>query len=234
MSPTSIFSRERRSSVDRDAFAPEGVFEPEQRHPFADVLHDDVRRERRRDDRPRQHLVRHDRGDHVRVAFGIEGLVANASNHEAHLGRALVAEFVRILEAVAHHLPIGNKLFEMGVRKLDTLFLKRELLEVVATGATIAGAAASPLAISRRPVIGLLLIALRNAQRAGQRVELTQFRFELDPKLLLVIRALRLRDKDAALEKLQLYAQSLVRRSQVVALLLQVRDALGGDGIAFG
>ena len=67
---------------------------------------------------------------------------------------------------------------------------------------------------------------LCNAERSGQCVELAQLQLVLEAQLLLVVGALGLRDEQATREQLKLLAQTLVRRAQVVALLLEVRDSL--------
>jgi hypothetical protein len=70
---------------------------------------------------------------------------------------------------------------------------------------------------------------LGEAQRAGERVELAQLVLVLEAQLHLVIGALGLGDEDLALPKVELDAQALVRRAQILALLLEQRDPLHCD-----
>ena len=72
----------------------------------------------------------------------------------------------------------------------------------------------------------LALDVLGQAERTGQRVELAELLLVLEAQLLLVVGALGLGDEDLALPKLQLQPQPLVRRTQILALLLELRDAL--------
>ena len=74
----------------------------------ADVLHDDVRRERRRRNRPGQHLGRHRRRDAVGVAFGVDRLVPDARDHDPNLARAPVRKFAGFFEPMALDFPFGS------------------------------------------------------------------------------------------------------------------------------
>jgi hypothetical protein len=82
------------------------------------------------------------------------------------------------------------------------------------------------LAVTCERFARLRLDVLGQAERAGQRVELAQLVLVLEAQLLLLVGALDLGDEGPPLPKLQLQAQPLVRRAQILALVLVLCDAL--------
>ena len=115
------------SAVNPNAVASERIFDPKQRHAFADVLHDDVRDQRRCSNRAGDDLVGHGRWNHVGVALGVDRLVPHACDHDAHLRRPPMAELAGFVEAVAFDLAFSDELLKVRVGNLDTLFLQRQL-----------------------------------------------------------------------------------------------------------
>ena len=125
-----------------------------------------------------------------------------------------------------NHFAFGDELLEVRVGDLDRLLLERQVLQLAPARAVIACALAAALAVTCERFARLRLDVLGQAERAGQRVELAQLVLVLEAQLLLVIGSLGLGDEDLALPKLQLQAQALVRRAQILALMLELCDAL--------
>jgi hypothetical protein len=216
------------ASIDWDPLAVKRVFKSEQRHPLADVLHDDVRRERRRRDRAWQHLRRHRCRDDVRIAFRVDRLVPNARGHDPHLARAPVRKFARLFEPMALDFPFGDEFFEVRVGDLDAHFFDRKLAEIPPPRPSIVRALAATLAVFCRCVVIRLRRFLGNPKRLGHRIQLAHLRGELEFELSCVVDALGLRDEEPALEELELLSQPLVRRAQIVPLFLELSDPLRG------
>jgi hypothetical protein len=216
-----------------DAVSWERVFDAKQRQSLADVLHDDMRRERGRCERTRQHLVRQCGRDDIGIAGRVYGLIANARNDHSTLATALVRELARLVETVSYHLALRDQLLQVRVTQLDALFLERQIAQVAAPTAAVVLALAALLPVSCFDVgVGVVLGAtISHTERCGHRLDSAQLFSELDLELL-GVDAFSLRDEQPPFEQLQLLPQSLVSRAQTVALQLQAGDALG-KGRAF-
>ena len=215
------------AAIDGASVAGEAVLDAEQRHALSVLEHDDVREQRRRRERTRERLGRHRRGVDRGLAVRAEDLILDPRQDQAPHAATLVGELAALLEVDARRLALLDQLLVERVGDLDALLFERQLAQVAPAGRlALLLALLVVVAVSVRRRVRWLV-----AERARERVELTQLGRELDLQLR-GIDALGLGDEDASLEQLELLPQPCVRGAELIALLGQHFRHLRANGHA--
>ena len=197
-----------RAAIDACTESREAVFLAMERQSVAELVARDVREQRRCRERARDQLPRK-LGGGDRRGIAVADLVLDARDHEADVARASPHQLVAVFGTDALRGTL-----EREVGELDALLGQVQLGEPTTT-------LGPRLALAAR---GGVVVGIRGAwQSAGERIELTQLRRELQLELLR-IDALSLCDHEAPARELDLKLQVVVARAQSITL----RDRIVG------